>query len=188
MLVVSVSGGAAIDQQAGFADVRATVESRSGKRIVWSRGTALDAHVAKEGQTLRGSTLTAEGATQVALLNNRALQALYTDLGAAQADLVQEGLLNNPMFDGTALFPFSGAPVTLELHAALSFLDIFYLPLRQRIAQARFADAKLHVTASCWTSPGRAGILCPGRTDSRHGSYPARAGADGLLGVCVICV
>ena len=147
-LVVLVSGCAAFDQRAGFADVSAAVESRSGKRVVWNRGTALDAHVAQEVRALLDGTLTADGATQVALLNSRELQALYAELGVAQADLVQAGLLNNPVFDGAARFPLSGGPVTLELNAALSFLDMFYLPLRKRIAAARFEDAKLQVTGA----------------------------------------
>jgi cobalt-zinc-cadmium efflux system outer membrane protein len=36
----------------------------------------------------------------------------------------------------------------VELHTALDFLDIFYLPLRQRVAAARFAEAKLQVTGA----------------------------------------
>jgi cobalt-zinc-cadmium efflux system outer membrane protein len=82
---------------------------------------------------------------QVALLHNRNLQALYADLGVAQADLVQAGLLRNPVFDGKVRVPVSGGPVALELNAALDFLDIFFIPLRKRVAAARFEEAKLQV-------------------------------------------
>ena len=41
----------------------------------------------------------------MALLNNRELQALYAELGVAQADLVQAGLLSNPVFDGAVRLP-----------------------------------------------------------------------------------
>ena len=39
-----------------------------------------------------------ESAVQIALLNNPALQAAYEDLGVAQADVVQAGILKNPTF------------------------------------------------------------------------------------------
>ena len=84
----------------------------------------------------------------MALLNNRELQAVYAELGVAQADLVQAGLLTNPVFDGAALFPVAGGPVKLDLSVAVRFLDIFYLPLRKRVAAARFEEAKLQVTGA----------------------------------------
>jgi cobalt-zinc-cadmium efflux system outer membrane protein len=86
----------------------------------------------------------------VALLNSRSLQALYADLGVAQADLVQAGLLKNPVFDGAVRYALHGIadPLELELNVALDFLDIFYRPLRQRVAAARFADARLQVTGA----------------------------------------
>src|SRR4030095_13175159 len=148
VLLPLVTGCATVDQQAGFSDVQAAVVARSGKRIVWNRDTALDAQVAEEVQTLLHGTLTADAAIQVALLNNRELQALYAALGVPQADLVQAGLLRNPVFDGIIRFPVRGGPAELELSAALGFLDLFYLPLRQRVAAARFEEVKLQVTAA----------------------------------------
>ena len=43
-----VSGCATFDQRAGFADVSAAVEARSGKRVVWNLGTELDAQAAQD--------------------------------------------------------------------------------------------------------------------------------------------
>jgi cobalt-zinc-cadmium efflux system outer membrane protein len=143
-----VTGCATVDQQAGFSDVRAAVEARSGKTVVWNLGTELDAQVAQEVQALVHDTLTVDGAVQVALLNNRHLQALYAELGVAQADLVQAGLLKNPVFDGAVRFLVGGGPAKVDLSVATDFLGIFYLPLRKRVAAARFEDAKLQVTGA----------------------------------------
>ena len=148
MLLVLLAGCATFDQRAGFSDVSTMVEARSGKKVVWNRGPELDMQVAQEVRALLQDTLSADGAVQVALLNSRELQALYAELGIAQADLVQAGLLSNPVFDGAVLFPLAGGPATLELSAALAFLDIFYLPLRKRVAAARFEEAKLQVTGA----------------------------------------
>jgi outer membrane protein, heavy metal efflux system len=147
-VLLLVSGCATFDQRAGFSDVQATVERRSGKRVVWNLGADLDAEAAEEVRKLLAGPLTADGAIQVALLNNRTLQAMYAELGVAQADLVEAGLLANPVFDGTVLFPVAGGPVKADLSVAMSFLDVFYRPLRRRVAAARFEEAKLQVTGA----------------------------------------
>jgi cobalt-zinc-cadmium efflux system outer membrane protein len=147
-LLIVVTGCATFDQRAGFSDVSAMVEARSGQRLVWHLGTELDAQVGQEVHALLQDTLTVDRAVQVALLNNRELQALYADLGVAQADLVQAGLLKNPVFDAAALFPVGGGPTQLDLKVALYFLDIFYIPLRKRVAAARFEETKLQVAGA----------------------------------------
>jgi cobalt-zinc-cadmium efflux system outer membrane protein len=148
-LLLLVTGCATFDQRAGFSDVSTVVEARSGKRVVWYRGSELDTHVDQDVRALLHDTLTVDGAVQVALLNNRTLQALYAELGVAQADLVQAGLLRNPVFDGAVRFLLSGGgPAKVDLSVALDFLDIFYLPLRKRVAAARFEAAKLQVAGA----------------------------------------
>ncbi len=83
-VLLLVSGCATVNPQAGFSDVQAAVEARSGKRVAWSLGTELDAQVAQDVQVLLRETRTADGAVQVALLNNRTLQALYAELAQTQ--------------------------------------------------------------------------------------------------------
>jgi cobalt-zinc-cadmium efflux system outer membrane protein len=124
------------------------VEERSASRIFWNNGTELDKEAAEKLGALLKAKLTADEAVQIALLNNRDLQATYSDLGVAQADLVQAGLLNNPVFDAAIKFPTSGGQANLELAAVMNFLDVFYMPLRKRVATARFEEAKLRVTGA----------------------------------------
>jgi cobalt-zinc-cadmium efflux system outer membrane protein len=142
------SGCASVALNAGFDDVQATVEERSASRIFWNNGTELDKEAAEKLGALLKAKLTADEAVQIALLNNRDLQATYSDLGVAQADLVQAGLLNNPVFDAAIKFPTSGGQANLELAAVMNFLDVFYMPLRKRVATARFEEAKLRVTGA----------------------------------------
>ena len=82
------------------------------------------------------------------MLNNRDLQAIYADLGVAQADLVQAGLFRNPILDAAVLFPLSGVRPDLQLTVVISFLDALYVPLRKRVAGARFEEAKLRVSGA----------------------------------------
>ncbi len=144
-----LSGCMSVALDAGFEDVRATVEDRTTLKVFWNNGTDLDKQVAQEIASLLENRLTADEAVQIALLNNRELQALYSELGVAQADLVQAGLFRNPIFDAAVTFPTSGGgKPDLELSAVMNFLDIFYVPLRRRVAAARFDEVKTRVAGS----------------------------------------
>lgn len=139
-------GCASVPREAGFNDVSAMVANRTGKRVAWNQGTAADAAVTAQVQSLLEEQLTVEEAVQVALLNNRELQAVYEDLMVAQADLVQAGLLSNPVFDTEIRFFDEG--VSSESSIVMNFLDIFYIPLRQRIAGAQFEATKRRVAGA----------------------------------------
>lgn len=148
MFLIFLSGCTTVSLNAGFSDVSMLVEERGGLKVFWNNGTDLDKEAAEKLGSLLKNKLTADEAVQIALLNNRSLQAVYSDLGVAQADLVQAGLLNNPIFDAAIKFPNSGGQSNLELSAVWNFLDIFYLPLRKRVAAARFEEVKLRVTGA----------------------------------------
>jgi cobalt-zinc-cadmium efflux system outer membrane protein len=81
-------------------------------------------------------------------LNNRDLQATYSDLGVAQADLVQAGLLKNPVFDAAVQFHVGPVRPDLQLGVVFGLLDALYVPLRKRVAAAQFEEAKLRVTGA----------------------------------------
>ena len=145
--LVFLSGCATVRLNAGFPEVSALVEERSGLQVFWNNGTDLDKEAAEKLDSLLKKKLAVDDAVQIGLLNNRELQAVYADLGVAQADLVQAELLNNPVFDAAIKWPTAGGGrPDLELAAVMNFLDIFYLPLRKRVAAARFEEAKSRVS------------------------------------------
>ena len=148
LLLVGLTGCASVDLRAGFPEVSAVVEERAATKIVWNRRTELDNEAAEKLRALLQKKLAADDAVQIAMLNNRDLQAIYTDLGVAQADLVQAGLFRNPILDAAVLFPLSGVRPDLQLSVVISFLDALYVPLRKRVAAARFEEAKLRVTGA----------------------------------------
>lgn len=150
------SGCATVSLDAGFDDVKAAVGERTPLQIFWNNGSELDRQAEEKVDSLLRRQLTADDAVQIALLNNRDLQATYADLGVAQADLVQAGLLSNPIFDAAITFPLSGGgSPDLEFGAAMNFLNVFYIPLRKRVAAARFAEAKTRVTGAVIDLAGR---------------------------------
>ena len=148
LLLVGLTGCASVDLRAGFPEVSAAVEERAATKILWNRGNELDNEAAEKLRALLQKKLAADDAVQIAMLNNRDLQAIYADLGVAQADLVQAGLFRNPILDAAVLFPLSGVRPDLQLTVVISFLDALYVPLRKRVAAARFEDAKLRVTGA----------------------------------------
>jgi outer membrane protein, heavy metal efflux system len=137
----ALAGCAHVDPNPAFADLAKTVHLRTGKRVQWNRGSAEDAQAQSAVTSLLSRPLTADSAVQVALLNNHNLQATYEELGIAQADLVEAGLLKNPTFYFERRLPGQAA----EIDLVQEFLDIILLPLRKRIAAAQFEAAKFRV-------------------------------------------
>ena len=88
LLLFGVTGCALVDLHAGFPEVSVAVEERAATKIVWKRGTELDREAEEKLRALRQRKLSADDAVQIAMLNSRDLQAVYTELGVAQADLV----------------------------------------------------------------------------------------------------
>ena len=126
--------------------VQATVAERTGKRVHWNRGGAEDAQIKQGVQTSLGRELTAESAVQIALLNNRDLQARFEEIGISQADLIEAGLLSNPSFAASFRFPNRPPSGTdIEYSIAQNFLDLLVLPLRRRIAAAQLAQTETRV-------------------------------------------
>ncbi len=146
VLAASLAGCATVRPQSAFSDVEQTLDGRTEASTVWRTGSEEDARADRAVDSLLAAPLTADAAVQVALLNNRRLQAVYEDVGVAQADLVQAGLLANPIVGAGALFPLEGSESPeLRFSVAQSFLSIFSLPLRRGVARSAYEAARLRV-------------------------------------------
>ncbi len=119
-------------------------------QLHWYTGADEDQQVHRAIDELLSQELTAEQAIQIALLNNRGLQATYQELGLAQADLVQAGLLSNPVFSGSVLIPLDGGRSEVEFGIAQNFLELLTIPMRKRIAQSQYEEARLQVTVKVY--------------------------------------
>ena len=143
---VLTAGCASVPSKGGFADVQRMVGERTGLTVHWDQGTPEDQAVKDHIQLLLQEPLTAKTAVQIALLNNPVLQATYEELGIAQADLVQAGLLQNPVFIGSWRSSSHTSVLNSEYAFVQNFLDLFLLPLRKKLAAAQFEQAKLRVS------------------------------------------
>ena len=94
-----------------------------------------------EVERLLKRPLTADSAVQIALLNNRGLQAAYNELGIAEAIRVQQSLPPNPQVTLTRM---TGSVETeIERQIVASVLALATLPARSEIAADRFHQAQL---------------------------------------------
>ncbi len=146
-LAMLVLGGcASVPKEEGYAEVGRQVAERTGQQTYWDQGTPEAAKLDKRVSELLGHELTEQAAIQVALLNNRELQAAYEELGIAQADLLQAGLPRNPSLGLGVGFPSGPAGVTgTEFSLAQDFLDIFMIPLRKQLAGEQLEQAGLRL-------------------------------------------
>lgn len=148
IVLLAASGMAAcatLRPDAAFTDVQRLVGARGPAVIHWNQGTPEDSQVDERIRALLGSELTAESAVQIALFNNRALQATYERLGVAQADLVQAGLLPNPVVHAAVRFPVTSPGTGAEVGVVQDFIRALQIPFRRRVAAAALEAAKLEV-------------------------------------------
>lgn len=126
--VLLASAGCASTQGApSHADLDAAIRARSVPA-----GLRLDADAALPPDARLDDGLTQEEAVAIALWKSPSFQATLTDLGVARADLVEAGLLRNPVF--SLLFPLG--PKQLEFTLQYPFDALVQRP--SRVAAARF--------------------------------------------------
>jgi cobalt-zinc-cadmium efflux system outer membrane protein len=78
-------------------------------------------------------------------LNNREFLATLEDLGIAQADLVEAGLLENPVLSGDLVFSTQGNGLGGGLSLSQSLLGVVLIPAKRRIAKAELQRTILAV-------------------------------------------
>jgi len=145
-LVFFAAGCAQVPKEAGFNEVKDLVEQRVDYRLHWNQETEADHEVEKAIEELLKNELTADAAVQIALLNNPNLQAVYEDLGITQADVVEAGLLENPVIFGQVRFPNrSEESNNYEFGITQNFLNILMQPARKKLSAIRFEQVKLQV-------------------------------------------
>ena len=114
----------------------------TGKDVVWIQTREQANGLAVRTRNLiYKKTVSADTAVQVALLNNKGLQAAYADIGLSSANVWQETMPVNP----TMSVGFMEFGATRSLEAAI-VANIFSLMTRDRrvaIAEARFRQAEL---------------------------------------------
>lgn len=154
LVAITVSGCVSAEQaalyadpQAGFANVSTkTAAATAGKQTVW---------IQNQQQTLQNNarikslidrkTINADTAVQIALLNNKGLQASYAELGMSAADAWQQTMLENPVMSVGLLgigAPEIGVYRAIEATIATNIVALTTQKRRVAAADVRFRQAQ----------------------------------------------
>ena len=136
-----LAGCASFSPDGGFGSVEQLSKERIGQTPRYLRtDEQADSAKARLAELLK-QPLTADSVVEVALLNNRDLQAGFAELGIAESDLVRAGRLANPSFRFGRLS--GGGAVEIDRAVLFNVLGLFTMPLARQIEQRRFEQAQL---------------------------------------------
>ncbi|MDI6008123.1 RND transporter, partial [Pseudomonas sp. MDMC17] len=131
-----LAGCAGFSQDGGFDPVQQSAERQLDKQLLWARDEAGRSQIEARVAELLADPLSLDAAVQLALLNNRGLQASFDELGIGEAERVQAGRLPNPGFSYGRLE--KGSEVEYERGLHLNLARLIALPLTSRLEGRRF--------------------------------------------------
>jgi cobalt-zinc-cadmium efflux system outer membrane protein len=140
------AGCAATSPADAVKDVNVQIGARLGHDVRWDRGTQEDAEARHAIDRVLANELTVDGAVQIALLASPRVRAKLEELAIGQAELVQAGLLSNPVFGiGITAWEQEHIDPNLFMSVEQSFLEIVTLPMKKRVAATELEARKLEV-------------------------------------------
>ncbi len=143
--VLFLGGCATFSQDGGFSKVQSLTKERIGKDVTLVKSDADAATVEKTIEPLLAKSLSVDDAVTIALLNNRGLQADYAELGIAEANLVQAGRLQNPLFSFTRLT--RGDELEIDRQLMLPIMNLLTMPLATKMERRFFEQAQLRAAS-----------------------------------------
>ena len=147
LAIAAVVGGcASFSPDGGFGSVQQTARDRLGKDLVMARSDADQDAIALRVGELMAKPLMLDDAVQIALLNNRGLQATYQELGITEAEVVQAGRLPNPGFSFGRRFRGDEREIERGLH--LNLARLLAMPLINQVEARRFEQTQGMVAMS----------------------------------------
>ncbi len=140
-----LAGCASFSPDGGFGQVEELAQTRLGTKPQRMRTQADTQRIEGEVARLLAAPLGADTAVQIALINNRGLQARFAELGLQEAELVQAGRPRNPGFSYGRFA--QGEEREYERTFLFDLMWLITLPARGEIEQRRFAHIQLEVAS-----------------------------------------
>ncbi len=139
-----LAGCATFSSDGGIDAVSAATMQRTGQTVQRQSSGDLPT-IEATLQQLLSRDLGVDAAVQIALMNNRGLQASLAELGVAEADLVQAGRMRNPGFSFGRMR--RGDDIEIDRSIMFDLAGLLTLPIRSGIERQRFEQAKLQAAA-----------------------------------------
>lgn len=142
---LALSGCATFSKDGGVEGVKASTAEYIKQELAWPKTEAEQQQVAARVDELLAQNIDVEHAVQIALLNNKSLQASFYALGISEADVVQAGRLPNPKF--SMLYARNNGDYKIEQALTFNIFSLFTMPKMLEIERRNFEKAKLTVVA-----------------------------------------
>lgn len=137
---IILGGCATFTPDGGMSPVAQEVSAAIGKDTAKITSPTEAAEVQSRVNSFLRKPLTADGAVQIALINNRGLQAAYNALGISEAAFVEASLPPNPVIGVERLA--AGGELEIERRVIANVLALLTLPARSDIAKTQFEAAR----------------------------------------------
>lgn len=134
-----LGGCSTLTQQEAFG----VLQRQTGKPVVWIQTQEEREHLDAAVRELLASDLGEEDAVRIALINSRTLQQTYSEVGIAHAELVQAGLMSNPLLGYSV--GRGGGVTTSKMSVEFAFLDLLWIPLRRELGGLALEETQLRV-------------------------------------------
>jgi outer membrane protein TolC len=144
-----LAGCASLSADGGFQPIQQAAEQHLGKAVQRVQSAADQDAVGVRVAELLSKPLSADAAVQIALLNNRGLQASFQALGIAEAEMVQASRLPNPGFGIGRLQ--RGSERETERSLSFNLAHLIALPLTRQIEDRRFAAVQREVSMAVFS-------------------------------------
>jgi outer membrane protein TolC len=137
---LALGGCAGFSKDGGLGVVGEATQVHLAKNIAWPKTDWERDQVRSQVNALLSHSLAVDDAVQIALLNSRALQAEFEELGISEADLVQSGRLPNPRFD----LRHASTTGQIDIEETLSFdiVSLLSMPYTHSIEKRRFSQTQ----------------------------------------------
>ena len=136
----ALGGCATFSKDGGFGAVQDATQKHIKQEVVWPKTEAEQNKIDERVKALLAQRMDVERAVQVALLNNKGLQANLYSLGISESDLVQAGRLPNPKF--SMLYTRNNGDYKIEQILTFNIFSLLTMPKMQEIERQRFEQIK----------------------------------------------
>jgi outer membrane protein TolC len=142
LLTLTLTGCASLSPDGGFSAVEKATAERLGApvQLTWARQSADLDRIELRVRDLLARPLGIDDAVQIAVLNNRGLQAAYAELGITEAEVVQASRLPNPGISFGRMT--QGNEIELERGLHVNLARLIALPLVQRVEARRLEQVR----------------------------------------------
>ncbi|MEP7083607.1 MAG: TolC family protein [Betaproteobacteria bacterium] len=136
----TLGGCATFSKDGGIGSVEQAAREHLNKEVFWAKTDADHDTLERRVKELLAKPLSVDDAVQIALFNNRGLQASFFELGIAEADVVQAGRLPNPAF--SMLRARNGDAFTIEQTLTVNVLSLLTMPTMLAMQRRRFVQSQ----------------------------------------------